>query len=66
MLIPEIYNIKNLKINKYDHGGSRIYLEDDKGNRQLLCDTYGNNFIVDNQIRETIIIAIKQYLEEIS
>jgi len=31
---------KNLKIFRYDHGGSRIYLEDEKGNSELIADTY--------------------------
>lgn len=32
--------VKNLQISRYDHGGSRIYLEDADGNRKLLADTY--------------------------
>lgn len=31
---------KTLKIFRYEHGGSRIYFEDDAGNRELVADTY--------------------------
>jgi len=31
---------KTLKQTIYDHGGSRIYLVDDKNQRDLIADTY--------------------------
>lgn len=36
--------MKTLKRTVYDHGGSRIWFEDEKGNRELVADTYGQPF----------------------
>ena len=32
--------VMRIKHDIYDHGGSRLYTEDDKGNRNLIVDTY--------------------------
>ena len=32
--------VMRIKHNIYDHGGSRLYVEDEKGNRNLIVDTY--------------------------
>ena len=63
MNIKNLYNEKNLKISNYDHGGSRIYLEDQYGNKLLICDTYGdikNSY--DMEIKEKIIEAVRSCL----
>lgn len=55
----DLYDEKNLKIDHYHHGGSRIYLEDQNGNKQLICDTYGNkNNEYDMEIKKKIIEVI--------
>lgn len=35
---------KKIKRTVYDHGGSRIWAEDEKGNRELIADTYDKKF----------------------
>lgn len=59
-----LYNFENLNFNNYKHGGSRVYLEDKNGNRQLLCDTYGdkNNFD-DMKLKELIHKTIRDYFK---
>jgi hypothetical protein len=58
----EIYDIKNLKIMDYHHGGSRIFLEENN-NRVLICDTYGDSGNkIDQELKSYIIEAIKKYL----
>lgn len=42
-----------MKINRYDHGGARIWLEDDTGKRDLVVDIYEPE-----DRREAIIAAI--------
>jgi len=69
--MDELFNVKNLKQIKYEHGGSRIYLESNH-KRILLCDTFSyfdtfSNSTEDNnnqreEIREVIFNAIKEYL----
>jgi hypothetical protein len=51
---------KNLKIFRYDHGGSRIYLEDENGNSELIADTYQleDREIIYNAILETLVNEI--------
>ena len=63
----KLYNIKNLHINNYNHGGARIFFEDEKGNRHLICDSYADkNNIIEMQIKQTIINSIKNYLKKVS
>lgn len=33
--------LKAAKISRYDHGGARVYYEDEQGNRDLIMDIYG-------------------------
>jgi hypothetical protein len=59
----DLYRFENIKIINYGHGGSRVFLEKDK-DRQLLCDTYGDedNFI-EMELKEKIHETIKNYFK---
>jgi hypothetical protein len=51
----EKFTIDDLKIIKYGHGGSRIYLENKNDDKELLCDTYEPE-----EIRDIVFEAIKE------
>lgn len=62
-----LYNLKNLCINNYEHGGSRVFLQDNHENRQLLCDTYGdkdNDY--DMELKELIHKTIRDFFKELN
>ena len=63
----KFYKLENLKIVNYDHGGARVYLGDEKKNRRIIVDIYGDK---DNPIemglKATIIMSIKHFLENLS
>lgn len=56
----DLYKFENLKIYNYNHGGSRIMLEQ-KNNREIICDTYGDNTELDSGLRLVIHQAIKDF-----
>lgn len=55
------FKFKDLKINNYHHGGSRVYFEG-KHTRELICDTYGDiENPHDMELREKIHEVIRNY-----
>jgi hypothetical protein len=46
-------DIKKAKVIRYEHGGGRMYYEDEKGARHLIADFYGNG-----DYREFILAAL--------
>lgn len=46
-------HIKKAQIIRYDHGGGRMYYEDEKGSRHLIADFYG-----DGDYREYILMLL--------
>jgi hypothetical protein len=47
----------NLRISQYEHGGSRIYLNDESGESKLLVDTYATT-----EFSEWIYNAVKAWV----
>lgn len=45
--------IKRAKVTRYDHGGGRMWFEDEKGTRHLIADFYG-----DGEYREHILMLL--------
>ena len=39
--------VKDFTHNKYDHGGSRIFIDGESGDRQLIVDTYYNRIFAE-------------------
>jgi hypothetical protein len=46
--------IKLAKVTRYDHGGGRMWWEDDKGSRHLIADFYGEG----DEMREYILALL--------
>lgn len=64
-MMNELYKFENLNFNNYKHGGSRVFLEDKSGNRQLICDTYGDiGDYEDMELKKLIHKTIRDYFKK--
>lgn len=65
--MSDLYKFENLVFNNYKHGGSRVYLENKNGQRNLICDTYADKDNYDDmRIKELIHKAIRDYFKELN
>lgn len=57
-----LFKYEDLKFVNYNHGGSRVFLENEKY-KHLICDTYGDNDIEDEELKKKIHETVRNHFK---